>query len=268
MKKLVSFVLALVLAASLLPVQVWGATVVDSGNCGLMVDVKTHGEDLALLGKTFHRDGYVQSGWQDKEGTLYDFGDVYTTDANVTMYPVLDKIITLNVPFTTTVTQRGNAAPGKMTFELAIVGTNAGDADVSDVTVSGFVTTNGTGSYDGTLTLTGPSSQLWNLLCEGAFVQQVDEGKTTHWNYDHIAWGLLLWEIPVYSNADSAEFAVIILPAFCEQTDDGVSYDLDREAEPLEKMSFTNTGRTVNYKWIICSRIWIWKHSLRLFSRR
>ena len=34
MKKLVSFVLALVLAASLLPVQVWGATVVDSGECG------------------------------------------------------------------------------------------------------------------------------------------------------------------------------------------------------------------------------------------
>ena len=34
MKKLVSFVLALVMAASLLPVQAWGATVVASGNCG------------------------------------------------------------------------------------------------------------------------------------------------------------------------------------------------------------------------------------------
>ena len=34
MKKLVSFVLALVMAASLLPVQVWGATVVASGECG------------------------------------------------------------------------------------------------------------------------------------------------------------------------------------------------------------------------------------------
>ena len=34
MKKLVSFVLALVLAASLLPVQAWGVTVVASGNCG------------------------------------------------------------------------------------------------------------------------------------------------------------------------------------------------------------------------------------------
>lgn len=33
-KRVISLLMALVLAATLLPVQVWGATVVDSGYCG------------------------------------------------------------------------------------------------------------------------------------------------------------------------------------------------------------------------------------------
>lgn len=40
-KRIVSLLLALVLAATLLPVQAWGATVVDSGYCGGEGDGKT-----------------------------------------------------------------------------------------------------------------------------------------------------------------------------------------------------------------------------------
>ena len=35
--------------------------------------------------------------------------------------------------------------------------------------------------------------------------------------------------------------AANVLPAICEETEDGVYYDLDWEAMPVERMSFTNT---------------------------
>ena len=209
---------------------------------GLCVDFKTYGEDLTLRGETFQRDGYVQTGWVDKEsGDVYGLGDVYTTDADVTLNPVWDEIITLTVPFTTTVKLGGDVAPGETTFGLEIVGNNAGGADISDVTVSGSVTTNGAGEYNGTLTLTGPSGLLRNLLCEGAFVQQVDAGEEG-WTVDDTVYGLLWWggaELTV--DDDAAENTVLIFPAICEGDDDGVYYVLDDDDGPLDEMSFTNT---------------------------
>ena len=211
---------------------------------GLWMDVKTHGVDLTLAGKGFYREGLVHTGWMGSDGVFYELGGVYSTDADVTLYPVYDQLITLNVPFTTTVKLGGDAAPGETTFDLALIGSSAGDMDTSDVTVSGSVTTNGAGDYDGELILTGPSQQLWHMLSEGAFVQQVDGGEDG-WTYDDTVWGLLLTQA-TYSTADAAEFAVLVLPALCEETDDGVRYDIDWEAidwENLqsEDMHFTNT---------------------------
>ncbi|MDD6046147.1 MAG: dockerin type I repeat-containing protein, partial [bacterium] len=120
-----------------------------------------------------------------------------------------EPVITLTVPFTTTVKQGGNVAPGETTFELAIVGSNAGDENISDVTVSGSVTTNGAGDYDGTLTFTGPERSLWYMLSEGAFVQQVNDGKA-NWTYDDTVWGVLWWGGAAYSNTDSVESTVIV----------------------------------------------------------
>ena len=75
-------------------------------------------------------------------------------------------------------------------------------------------------------------------------MQQVDGGEDG-WTYDDTVWGLLLTQA-TYSTADAAEFAVLVLPALCEETDDGVRYDIDWEAidwENLqsEDMHFTNT---------------------------
>ena len=211
---------------------------------GLMVNFKTHGVDLTLAGKGFYREGFVHTGWMGSDDVFYELGGVYSTDADVTLYPVYDQIITLTVPFTTTVALGGDAAPGETTFDLAIIGSNAGDMDTSDVTVSSSVTTNGVGDYDGELILTGPSRQLWHMLSEGAFVQQVDGGEEG-WTYDDTVWGLLLPQA-AYSTADEAEFAVLVLPALCEETDDGVRYDIDWdaidwEAPQSEDMRFTNT---------------------------
>ena len=125
----------------------------------------------------------------------------------------------------TTVEVRGSREPGETTFKLAVVGSNAGGADVSDVTVSGSVTTNGKGDHTGTLTLIGPERKLWYLLSEGAFVQQVNEGKA-NWKYDDKVWGLLMTQNPVaYAmSGDAAEpgYTVLIYPTTCEEDDAGV----------------------------------------------
>ena len=214
---------------------------------GLMVNFKTHGVDLTLAGKAFYRDGFVHIGWLGSDGEFYELGGVYSTDADVTLYPAYDRIITLNVPFTTTVKQGGDAAPGETTFDLAIVGANTGEENYADVVVSGTVTTtNGVGDYEGTLTFTGPERQLWYMLSEGAFVQQVNGGEE-NWTYDDTVYGLLLTQGTAYATDDAASpYTVLILPAISVETDDGVRYDIDWDAidwnaPQSEDMHFTNT---------------------------
>ena len=214
---------------------------------GLMVNFKTHGVDLTLAGETFYREGFVQTGWMGSDGEFYELGDIYSTDADVTMYAVYDRLITLIVPFTTTVTLGGDAAPGETTFDLAIVGANTGEENYADVVVSGTVTTtNGVGDYEGTLTFTGPERQLWYMLSEGAFVQQVNGGEE-NWTYDDTVYGLLLTQGTAYATDDAASpYTVLILPAISVDTDEGVYYDIDWDAidweEPQsEDMHFTNT---------------------------
>ena len=151
--------------------------------------------------------------------------------------PAAEPIITLTVPFTTTVKQGGNVAPGETTFDLAIVGSNAGDENISDVTVSGSVTTNGAGDYDGTLTFTGPERSLWYMLSEGAFVQQVNDGKA-NWTYDDTVWGVLWWGGAAYSNTDSVESTVIVVST---SIDGQGNYYIVWDNLQKEDMTFTNT---------------------------
>ena len=176
----------------------------------------------------------------DTYGSVYDefFGVAYVSG----VFDPLEPPCTLTVPFTTTVKLGGNAAPRETVFTLEIVDANAGEETYADVTVSASVTTNGAGSYTGTMTLTGPFQQLRNMLCEGAFVKQVDAGAA-NWTYDDTVWGLLLTEVVAFASTDDAapEYTVLILPATCEETENGKYYDLAWDADPVDQMSFTNT---------------------------
>ena len=212
------------------------------GTGSIEAGVKTYDEPFTLSSETFKREGYVQTGWRDANYWMYfALGDTYYADEDVTLYPIWDEIITLTVPFTTTVKLGGNTAPGETTFDLAIVGANVSEENYADVSVSGSVTTNGAGDYEGTLTLTGPEGQLREMLCEGAFVQQVNAGEEG-WTVDDTVYGLLWWNAAELATADTAEgITVLILPVICEEGDDGVYYDLDWNADPLDEMTFTNT---------------------------
>ena len=206
-----------------------------------VTDVKTHGKDLTLRGETFKMDGFVQTGWVDKEGAVYKLGATYTADQDVTLYPVFEKIITLTVPYTTTVELSDVGVPGEKTFTLALIGDSAPDKDKSNVTITGSVTTNGKGSYNGTLTFTGTERTLWVMLSEGAFVQQVNAGEDG-WTYDDTVWGVLMEEIPVaYAMGDDAiasGYTAYVVPA---SIDGNGYYYIDWENLETADMSFTNT---------------------------
>ncbi|MCI6487087.1 MAG: InlB B-repeat-containing protein [Clostridiales bacterium] len=206
-----------------------------------VTDVKTHGKDLTLRGETFTLDGFVQTGWVDKEGAVYKLGATYTEDQDVTLYPVFEKLITLTVPYTTTVELSDVGVPGEKTFTLALIGDSASDKDKSNVTITGSVTTNGKGSYNGTLTFTGTERTLWVMLSEGAFVRQVNAGADG-WTVDDTVWGVLMEEIPVaYAMGDDATasgYTVYVVPA---SIDGNGYYYIDWENLQAADMSFTNT---------------------------
>ena len=207
-----------------------------------VTDVKTHGKALTLRGETFTMDGFVQTGWVDKEtDAAYRLGDTYTENADVTLNPVFEKIITLTVPYTTTVELSDVGVPGEKTFTLALIGDSAPNLDKSNVTITGSVTTNGKGSYNGTLTFTGTERTLWVMLSEGAFVQQVDDGEAG-WTVDDTVWGVLMEDIPVaYAMGDDANasgYIVYVVPA---SIDGNGYYYIDWENQETADMRFTNT---------------------------
>ena len=206
-----------------------------------VTDVKTHGEPLTLRGETFKMDGFVQTGWVDKEtDAAYRLGDTYTENADVTLTPVFEKIITLTVPYTTTVALGDVGVPGEKTFTLALIGDSAPDKDKSNVTITGSVTTNGKGSYNGTLTITGTERTLWVMLSEGAFVQQVDAGEDG-WTVDDTVWGVLMEEIPVaYAMGDDAAASGYTVYAVPASIDGNGYYYIDRENLQAADMAFTN----------------------------
>lgn len=52
-------------------------------------DTKYNGEDLILRGAEFTHSGYMQVGWSTSDGgeTVYELGDAYIPDADITLYP-------------------------------------------------------------------------------------------------------------------------------------------------------------------------------------
>ncbi|MDD5918402.1 MAG: hypothetical protein PUD73_04840 [bacterium] len=205
---------------------------------------ETIAEDEAIVLPTLEDCGERKFlGWQIKNS---DDIDVYPADyeyypsEDMTFMAVYEEYITLTVPFTTTVKLGGNVAPGETTFDLAIAGSNAGDADISDVTVSGSVTTNGAGDYDGTLTFTGTERSLWLMLSEGAFVQQVNAGEAG-WTVDDTVWGVLMEEIPVaYAMGDDATVSGYTVYAVPASIDGNGYYYIDWENLQAADMAFTN----------------------------
>ena len=201
---------------------------------------KTHGVDYTLSSETYTREGYVQTGWKDGNDREYELGDSYTIDAELTLYPVWDEII--EVPFTTTVKQGGNVAPGKTVFNLQLVDDQGENLSSEDVKVTASITTNGAGSYEGIMTITGPSEDLPAMLSDGVFVKQVNAGEDG-WIYDDKVWGLRYkGEIDLaYDDEILPPSSMLIFPAILVPSENGSYYEIPDDVYAVEQMSFTNT---------------------------
>lgn len=91
-----------------------------------------------------------------------------------------EKSATYSFPFTKVVKKGGDIAPKPQEFELEIFNVGVGQIeDYADVTVTANVTTNGTGEYEGLLTIQGPKSQIRDITCEGFCVREKNTGVAT-----------------------------------------------------------------------------------------
>lgn len=158
------------------------------------------------------------------------------------------------LPFTKTVKQGGNTAPGKEKFALEIfdVGVSSMEAHAKDL-YTATVTTKGAGTYDGKLIISGPADQVEALLCEGFYVREKDRG-TDHWTYDDAVWhikpqyeqtsGQTVVNVPLAPTNTPLEATVMnyqlaIYPTTKMKGANGIYYEDSETA--VEKMTFTNT---------------------------
>ena len=97
------------------------------------------------------------------------------------------------IHFTKVVEQAGTCAPGKETFKFEAVNHVIDAAAYPEVQRSVEIETNGAGTYQGTLTITGPADQVQNLVGRGFYVREV-QGNDQCWTYSnkeyYVAFGI------------------------------------------------------------------------------
>ena len=149
-------------------------------------------------------------------------------------YTFTDPVITYEIPFTKTVKQGGEAAPGEETFKLEIFNPGVSSAaNGMEELYTAAVTTNGTGDFDAKLVITGKESKVRELICEGFFVREVKEDKK-NWTYSEA-----IWHINPEYDPEKQEYVLTVHEAYTETTADGTFYRF--KETPVEKMVFENT---------------------------
>ncbi len=208
-------------------------------------------------GWTYSTEDYALTFWYDIEHNSMDLrlhqpgNDVYYPTAEFTN---TYSSTSYELPFTKTVKQGGNTAPGKEKFALEIfdVGVSSMEAHAKDL-YTATVTTKGAGTYDGKLIISGPADQVEALLCEGFYVREKDRGAD-HWTYDDAVWhikpqyeqtsGQTVVNVPLVSTNTPLEATVMnyqlaIYPTTKMKGANGIYYEDSETA--VEKMTFTNT---------------------------
>ncbi len=150
--------------------------------------------------------------------------DVYYDSAKFTN-TYIENLATVKIPFTKTVKLGGNTGPGKTDFKLEIFNIGNGNADdYKDVTYTAAVTTNGAGSYNGELVISGPAAQVRQFVCEGFYVREVND-NLSGWTYSDAVWNVM----PEYQVNNGVPPMKIYLTKYTE------------EATAAERMTFENT---------------------------
>lgn len=143
-----------------------------------------------------------------------------------------ENLRTVEIPFTKTVKLGGNRAPGKTDFTIAVCDVGAYNLPhYTDVTYKVVITTNGAGSYDGKLVISGPAEKVSDFVSEGFYVREVNDGLP-RWTYSDAVWHVM----PEYLHESGSPMQ--IYPTKLEKTPNGEFY-VDGET-PVDKMTFEN----------------------------
>ena len=216
-------------------------------------------------GWNYSNEEYTLTFWYDMEDgrmelNLHQPGnDVYYSKAEFTnTYTYSESRYEL--PFTKTVELGGDTAPGREKFELEIfdVGVGSMEKYANDLCTA-TVTTDGAGTFDGTLVIVGQEEAVEALVCEGFYVREKNAG-TANWTYDDAVWHILPKrtdtegggyivdiDAPLVNNppadtqpeTDENEYRLAIHATKREESGNGIYY-VDSETT-AEKMTFTNT---------------------------
>lgn len=151
-----------------------------------------------------------------------------------------EKSATYSFPFTKVVKKGGDIAPKPQEFELEIFNVGVGQIeDYADVTVTANVTTNGTGEYEGLLTIQGPKSQIRDITCEGFCVREKNTG-VANWTYSDAVYQIFCHEYEIATDGQSAiQFSYDIFPVQLVETDNGAFYEKTQDT-PVASMTFEN----------------------------
>lgn len=151
-----------------------------------------------------------------------------------------EKSATYSFPFTKVVKKGGDIAPGTQEFELEIFNVGVGQIeDYTDVTVTATVAANGTGEYEGFLTIQGPKSQIRNITCEGFCVREKNTG-VANWTYSDAVYQIFCYEYEIATDGQSAtQSSYDIFPVKLVETDNGAFYEKTQDT-PVASMTFEN----------------------------
>lgn len=151
-----------------------------------------------------------------------------------------EKSATYSFPFTKVVKKGGDIAPKSQEFELEIFNVGVGQIeDYADVTVTATVTTNGTGEYEGLLTIQGPKSQVRDITREGFCVREKNTG-VTNWTYSDAVYQIFCYEHEIATDGQSAiQSSYKIYPVKLVETDNGAFYEKTQDM-PVASMTFEN----------------------------
>lgn len=151
-----------------------------------------------------------------------------------------EKSTTYSFPFTKVVKKGSDVAPGTQEFELEIFNVGVGQIeDYTDVTVTATVATNGTGEYEGLLTIQGPKSQIRDITCEGFCVREKNTG-VANWTYSDAVYQIFCYEYEIATDGQSAtQSSYDFFPVKLVETDNGAFYEKTQDT-PVASMTFEN----------------------------
>ena len=124
--------------------------------------------------------GLAATAWATEGGVIVDLPDDFIEQTPDAPMDPPDPVYTIQ--FTKVVKQAGTCAPGKETFTFEAVNHVIDATEYSDVQRSVEIETNGAGTYQGTLTITGPANQVENFIGRGICIHEVG-GNDRRWTY-------------------------------------------------------------------------------------